>query len=249
MLKISQDTFLVNTIHGFAIFNTTSYKFSRLSFGKNIDSFGNPRNIIQDKKKDLWIGIPDGLIHYNHSDGSVRKWIKDPNDSTSIGSSVFSFMFLDKEQNLWLGTWREKLGIWKLNNRTGKFRWYLHGITGRSLYEDQEGDLWAGTSNGLYRYNKKEDNFFTFFDPQSKISNEHTTGIVEDNKKNLCVCTFSTIVKINPERNSFFVFGKKFGISPPEDYFSGSMTKTSKGQILVGNESVLAFFPKNWIST
>ncbi len=242
--KISQDTFWVNTIHGLAILNTTSNKFSRLSFGKNIDSFGNPGNIIQDKKKDLWIGIPDGLIHYNHSDGSVRKWIKDPNDSTSIGSSVFSFMFLDKEQNLWLGTWREKLGIWKLNNRTGKFRWYLHGITGRSLYEDREGDLWAGTSNGLYRYNKKEDNFFPFFDAESKICSEHTVGIVEDDNGNLWLCTFSAIVKVTRERDRFFVFGKKFGISPAEEILSGSVTKTTKGQILVGNETgFYAFFP------
>ena len=254
--KISQDTFWVNTNHGFAILNTTSNKFSKLSFGKNkfsklsfgksIDSFGNPGDIIQDKKKDLWIEIPDGLIHYNHSDGSVRKWVKNPNDSTSIGSSFFSTMFLDKERNLWVGTWSdEKSGIWKLDSRTGKFRWYLHGIDGRSLYEDREGDLWAGTSNGLYRYNKKEDNFFTFFDAESKICNEHTSGIVEDDKGNLWLSTPSAIVKINRERNNFFVFGKKFGISPQEEIFSGRMTKISKGQILVGNENgFYAFFPE-----
>ena len=169
---MSRDTFWLNTIHGYTLLNTNSGKFSKLSFRKNMDSLGNPVIIIQNLKRDFWIGIHDGLIRYNHSNGSVRKWVKDPNDSTSIGSSFFSFIFVDNEQNLWLGTWNEKPGIWKLNSKTGKFRWYLHGIAGRSLYEDREGDLWAGTANGLYRYDKKEDNFFTFFDAESKICNE-----------------------------------------------------------------------------
>jgi len=243
--KFSRDSFWVNTIHGYTLLNIISGKFSKLSFGKNIDSLGNPVIIIQDVKRDFWIGIQDGLIYYNHSNGSVRKWVKDPNDSTSIGSSFFSFIFLDKEQNLWLGTWNEKPGIWKLNSKTGKFRWYLHGIAGRSLYEDREGDLWAGTANGLYRYNKKEDNFFTFFDAESKICNEPTSGIVEDDKGNLWLCTSNGIVKVNRERDRFFVFGKKFGISRQEEMLTGYVTKTTKGQILVGNESgFYAFFPK-----
>ena len=45
---------------------------------------------------------------------------------------------------------------------------------------------------------KKRIIFSPFFDAQSKISNEHTAGIVEDNKGNLWVCTYSAIVKINP---------------------------------------------------
>jgi signal transduction histidine kinase/ligand-binding sensor domain-containing protein len=235
--KNSEEIFWIYTIHGLSEYNVISKRFSRLSFGKNIDSMGIAGNFIQDNNKNFWIGMTEGLIHYNPRNGSVRKWTIDPNDSTSIGSNSFSTMFVDKEQNLWLGTFREKLGVWKLNPRTGKFRWYLHGIIGRSFYQDQAGDLWAGTVNGLYRYNKEADDFSLFFDPESKICNELTSGIQEDNKKNLWVCTDASVVKINPERNNFFAFGKKSGISLQENVFSGNITRTADGQILISNNT------------
>ena len=43
----------------------------------------------------------------------------------------------------------------------------------------------------------------------------------------------------------FLYLGKNLVFHPRKNYFSGSMTKTTKGQILVGNESgFYAFFPE-----
>jgi signal transduction histidine kinase/ligand-binding sensor domain-containing protein len=245
ILKISQDTFWVSTQSGIVLLNSITNKFSKLYLGKNIDPIKFYFDVFKDKKEDLWLITPDGLIQFNHHDSSVKKWYPDPADSDRIGSHFISFIFEDKEQNLWFGTWQEKLGIWKFNSRTGKFRRYLPGIIGRNLFEDREGDLWAGTSNGLYRYNKKEDGFSLFFDSQSKISNELTVGIEEDNKNNLWLSTPSSIVKINQKRNSFFVFGKKFGISLQEDIFIGQICRTALGQMVVGNDKgFYAFYPE-----
>jgi signal transduction histidine kinase/ligand-binding sensor domain-containing protein len=246
LLRISDHTFWVSTAGGMVELNTISNKFSRLSLGKNFDSlkfgFGYA---FKDKDQDIWFTTIEGLIQYNLHDSSVKKWFPDPADSGSIGSRFISFIFEDKERNLWFGTWQEKLGIWKFNRSTGKFRWYLPGTVGRNMYEDQGGNIWAGTNNGLYLYDKKEDGFLPFFDSQSRIRNELTVGMVEDNKNNLWVNTPSSVIKINRDRNSFFVFGQKFGISLQDEVFSGYMSLSSKGQILVSNSTgFYAFYPE-----
>ena len=244
-----EDTIWIGTPHGVGILNTISKKFSKFAFEKN----AGPSNyiviaILRDKRGNLWMGtVGSGLFRYNLNDGSVKQFLPDLKDSGSIGSHNALPVFNDKDQNIWVGTFFEKEGLWKLNGQTGKFRNYLPGATGRCMYEDQDGELWAGTNLGLYRYNKKEDNFFEFFDSQSEISNEITTGIVEDQKKNLWLSTPSAIVRINRERNGFFVFGKKFGISPNKDFFLGPICKTSNEQILVGNTNgFYAFFPEEF---
>jgi len=242
-----EEAIWVGTEHGVGILNTRSKKFSRFTFGKNVESFNYiVIAILGDRRANLWMGTAgNGLFRYNLNDGSVKQFLPDSKDSGSIGSQFVFPVFEDKDQNIWVGTFSGKEGLWKLNGQTGKFRNYLPGITGRCMYEDQDGELWAGTNLGLYRYNKKEDNFFAFFDSQSEISNETTTGIVEDQKKNIWLSTPSAIVRINRERNVFFVFGKKFGISPNRDFFLGPICKTSNEQILVGNmNGFYTFFPE-----
>ena len=124
-----------------------------------------------------------------------------------------------------------------LNQQTGKFHAYLQGKACPGLFEDQAGELWVGTFNGLYRYNKEQDVFLPFFDPQSDISTENIITIIEDQKRNLWVSTNPGIIKINPERNAFFVYGKKFGVQDARACF-----KTSEDQIFVTSENGFYFF-------
>jgi hypothetical protein len=215
-----------------------SRKFSKFSFGKNAGAHNyDVFHIIQDKDDNLWMGtLGNGLIQYNRNTGYFKQFLPDPRDSASIGSHNIAALYLDKDQHMWIGTWGEKEGIWKFNGATGKFKWYLPGGTGRRFYEDRESVLWATTNSGLFHYDRKEDRFLPFFDSQSAISNEMMVGITEDQKGNLWLSTPSAIIKIDRERIHFFVFGRKFGISPGQGIFLGPVCENSQGQILAGNE-------------
>ncbi|MEO5643358.1 MAG: two-component regulator propeller domain-containing protein [Bacteroidia bacterium] len=140
-------------------------------------SDNNVVTILEDKRHDLWIGTSNGITHY---DGKVFS-------KTSIGekynSNNVNFMLLDSLQNLWIGT---NNGIYELNTADyyeGKktdFRHYTNFEGLKSLecnqnaaYEDHNGNLWFGTSEGALKYSSV----------QEKNSNEaskpltHITGI------------------------------------------------------------------------
>ncbi len=243
--KAGEDTLWVGTIHGVQMLNTNTHKFSRLLFNKNptLSDF-NASCILKDSKSDLWLGtLGSGLIRYHFVDGSVQQWLQHPGDSSGIGSNDVPTVFEDKEQNIWLGTWGVLEGTWEYEKSTGKFHNYLPGKTARKFYVDHEGVFWVCTNSGLFRYNKKEDKFTAFFDSQADISNEMTTGILEDPEGNLWLSTRSSIVKVNKERNGFFIMGKKYGIANP-DLSIGAICMTADNRILAGNgDGFYHFFP------
>ncbi len=106
--------------------------------------------------------------------------------------------------------------------------------------------LWAGTQQGLFRYDKGIDKFIAFFDSKTAVSNLPTAGILEDQKNNLWIVAAASIVKISPARNNYFVFGNKYGITLPQNgTLSGFICMTSGKQILVGNDQgFYAFYPE-----
>src|SRR5258705_1982690 len=100
-----------------------------------------------------------------------------------------------------------------------------------SLFEDSGSSLWAGTDNGLYRYNQKEDRFISFFDPLAEINSFAIEGIIEDNSKDLLLKSDSAIIKLNPLTKETFIYGGRFGIRPNSMFFFGGIYKNRQGQI------------------
>ena len=238
-----EDTLWVGSSHGVQVLNTITQKFSRLIFNRNPAlSDCMVAAILKDSKQNLWLGtLGAGLIRYNLQDGSVQQWLSEPDDSSGIGSNNVPTVFEDHEQNIWFGTYSGKEGTWKYEKATGKFHNYLPGKTARKFFEDHQGVFWVCTNDGLFRYNKKEDRFFAFFDSQTDISNEMTTAISEDAVGNLWVSTRSAVVMINAERNGLSVMGKKYGIKP-EELFIGAFCRMADNRILAGNGSGFYYF-------
>ena len=125
-------------------------------------------------------------------------------------------------------------GISRLNTHTNHFSYYLNGVSIFSLFRDSEGAIWAGTEKGLYRYNRETDSFLSFFDPQSGLREVGVFNIIEDDYKNLWMLSASSFVKLNADRTRYFIFGRKYGIKT-ESLFFGGLSKTTKGEILIGN--------------
>ncbi len=72
------------------------------------------------------------------------------------------------------------------------------------FYEDNEGFIWIGTNNGLYRYSgEKFEPFFHVPGDTNSISNNNILSICEDAYNNLWVGTSNGLNLFNREKNSF----------------------------------------------
>lgn len=126
--------------------------------------FKNVRSIIEDKKGNIWLGGPDGLWRY---DGSTF---------TNFTQKFVGYIIEDKKGNIWTSSERDNSQPWALSRYAGKFlsnrAWALSRYDEKSLsnkrptvteikskegmifgiLEANDGSIWFGTGDGVYRY-------------------------------------------------------------------------------------------------
>ena len=161
-----------------------------------------------DKNDNLWIGSETGLEYLDTKSGHLTYY--NGNNKQASPRHIFN-VIEDRNGNIWTASFLEG-GVNLLNKQTGQFENYLgnKGITSR-LFEDEKGDIWAGTNEGLYRKEWGRQEFILF--PNLELSQCLVGGIIEDYRKNLWVITTIGFFKIDPGRNRVSRFGKIHGFN------------------------------------
>jgi ligand-binding sensor domain-containing protein len=144
---------------------------------KNVIASSGPhlitRNIIQDRKGNIWMAAFDGIFRY---DGKSFT-----NITSKVTSDHFFAVLEDRKGNLWFGStgsgvyyYDEKslpaaqVGLKHFTHRDGLLN---NGAT--CIYEDKAGDIWFGAS----RYDGKS---FRNFTTKEGLSDNDVNAIVED---------------------------------------------------------------------
>lgn len=262
---------------------------------QNYSIANDPVSIIkEDRKGNVWIGSNSGLTYWNKRMGKVDQYKHDPKNTNSLGEGYINTLFLDKQDNLWIGTTRELNHFIPTPNSRGNFTrylinpndttmmgtnsitciyednngklWvggpygnlnqynperkeikkYLDNISIQFIYEDVDGMLFAGSDYGLYRYDSIRELFApdTEFNTNTEI--QYLLSIVEDNDKYLWLTSLDRIVRINPQRTEFNIFGKNEGIF--DNVFSiNASYKGLDGKIYLGcTNGYYAFYPTDF---
>ncbi len=143
------------------------------NFNPRFEIFDLPDNdnvqcIVQDSTGFVWFASQAGLYRY---DGQhVVTYRNDPHDSTSIASDYLEWIFVDKNDLLWLGY--PSHGMSAFDPATGRCRHFTHNpndpqsLSSNMVWMiagDREGFIWAATDNGLNRLDPKTGRFRRFF--------------------------------------------------------------------------------------
>ncbi len=230
-------------VHGLRILDKSSQQFFPIN---NFDIFKDSANsgitnIFKDRQGLIWMSRwGQGVITFNPKDSSIKQYLKLADDSSSIGSNLSFSSIEDNTGVIWVATIGGG-GINRFNREAGNFKRYLQGISIPVVFQDSKNDIWAGSDLGLYKYNKKEDRFYSFLDPASEVNSFEIAGIAEDNERNLWLNTESQIIKLNPDTREIFIYGNRFGITKGSLNF-GQIKKTRNGEILVGFEKGFYYF-------
>jgi len=182
--------------------NGTLYTFNRQTdtFELFDRSLVNIQCLAEDHKGNMWAGNYSSLIKVDRNQKQHRIF--------PVGYTVRT-IHEDRRGNLWVGT--EGGGLLLFNATTGKFRRFseaegLPGNTVLRLLEDDEGDLWISTFNGL-----------TKFDPvRYTCRNFSQTDGLQSNQ-----FSFNAALRL---RSGEFLFGgiKGFNIFHPDSIYERS---------------------------
>lgn len=157
--------------------------------------------ICTDQYNNVWVGTEDaGLNKLDTKTGLFKHFTPGEERGSISYHNIHGLVAVGNE--LWIGTYEHGLDVMDL--RTEKVvRHYKQGFTANqlngnfivSLYKTKSNDVLVGTWNGLFRYNRKTDDFtnLSFFNQQAQ-------AIHEDHVGTIWVCSYGEGVLYRNER-------------------------------------------------
>jgi ligand-binding sensor domain-containing protein/signal transduction histidine kinase len=215
---------------------------------KNINSLSNNDviSIYEDSKENFWIGTFRGLNLLDRKTGQFSRYFMNPSDTAYFGLNVVTSVLEDKTGKLWVTCWNG-VGVNQFNRENKQFKPYLKGSSIMCSYEDADGILWVGGTDGLYKFNREIDDFIRYSDAGTPGGLSDVTSLVEDDQKYLWIGTSIGIVRLNPQRNETSTFGRNYGVGE-NTLVLNAVYKKLNGQIYFGDATgYFSFFPSELV--
>lgn len=128
------------------------------------------RNLIQDRKGNIWIAAFDGIFRYNGKSFT--------NITGKVSSARFFSVLEDRKGNLWFGS--IGAGVYCYDGRSFVNFTTKDGLAGNEvgcIYEDKAGNIWFGTGHGVSYYDGRK---FRNLTTNNGLPNNNVNSIIED---------------------------------------------------------------------
>ena len=210
-------------------------------------------SITEDRHKNLYIGtFGSGFYQYNLLTKELKHFESSKDESGDLTRNELvndwvNYIFCDSEGLVWLGHYK---GISCFNPVNENFINYhkvnslIEDRVGYVLQEDHAGNIWAGTTDGLYRFNKKTEEL-TCFTMADGLPNNVICGLCEDENQNIWISTYMGICKYDVEHNRFINYYAGDGLQGNE-FTHGAFYRDRAGKIYFGGiNGITCFLPSS----
>ncbi|SFB88733.1 Signal transduction histidine kinase [Zunongwangia mangrovi] len=249
LFQDANNTLWVGTyLQGLAKLNRTK---NELDFSTELkDEKGNRVERIyafaEDDKKDVWIGsLGYGLFKYDITTKSFSNYnrIEKKDGLEDINNKWINCLLFSKTNKLYIGTY-DGLSALDLNKNTFLNESGEDHILGNkiiyNLYEDEELNLWIGTSEGLY-FKPKNDTITRVYNTSDGLPSNVICAIEPDMENNLWISTNHGIAKFERETKQFKNYYFRDGLQGNEFNKNASFSDKD-GKLYFGNTNGITFF-------
>ncbi|MDR0962624.1 MAG: hybrid sensor histidine kinase/response regulator, partial [Mediterranea sp.] len=209
-------------------------------------------SITEDRDKNLYIAtLGSGFYRYNLLTRELTHYESAKDESgdltrNALSNDYINHVFCDSDGLIWLAHYK---GISCFNPMTESFINY-NGVNtlivdhvAYVLQEDYAGNIWAGTTDGLYRFDK-QNNVLTRYSTAEGLPNNVICGICEDHGHNLWVSTYMGISKYDRAGRRFVNYYAGDGLQGNE-FTHGAYFIDSSGMVYFGGtEGITLFRPE-----
>ena len=172
-------------------FDPEKESFTRIDIGKMADgSFGTIFALHEAGEDALWVGGDHGLARLDTAKESFETYATDSKGGPSPADFSIRAIEVDASGAVWLGSYGG--GLSRLNADTGRVEHFRHqadvsstisGDRVSAIFEDRDGRLWVGTTDGLNLVNKKTGAAVRYSKDQSdatSLGDNDITAIYQD---------------------------------------------------------------------
>lgn len=209
--------------------------------------------IKEDLNHDFWIASWGGGVFYVDSQKrKITHFKHDQADSTSIGGNNVSNVYTDRKGNIWLGGGQRSHNV-EFPLFLDKFdpvtKTFTHFATQSEKYgfvpcmaEDKEGNIWYPTTlDGIRKLNPITREVVVVKQSNSLIPADEIRALAIDHADKIWMSTEQTIVKFDPQVNSFVVYDESDGVQI-NDFGFGVAFRTATGQVTFGGNNGFHIF-------
>jgi signal transduction histidine kinase/ligand-binding sensor domain-containing protein/CheY-like chemotaxis protein len=218
---------------------------------KHYDTNAGVFAIQQSRDGTLWIGS-NGLRRYDSKTDTFISYMNDPNNPSSLSDNGITFIFEDREERLWVGTFSGGLNLFNRSSET--FTPFLNDTenlksissnTILGMFQDRHGELWIGTTNGLNRLDLETLEFIRYSE-QDGLANNLVYSVLEDTQGYLWLTTNAGISRFNPVTHEFMNFNTGDGL-PSNEFNQGAALSSRDGRIYLGGiKGFVDFDPRDF---
>lgn len=204
--------------------------------------------LFYDSRGQLWIGTYDGLNRFDPATGSFITYRHGQQGTQHVYRSITE----DARGTLWLDA--DGDGVQQFDPNTGRFTQVRLQPASESpllykrvlsLYVDRAGALWAGTGNGLFRYDVAT-GASTYYSEHEGLPSNAVSCIFEDDFGELWMGTSAGLARLDRSRTNFKNYTPADGL-PGLDFtgFSACFRGASGEMFFGGFAGAVAFRPEN----
>lgn len=202
---------------GLVMTNNRSYKiscqgnesFEVQDYSSSLDWDKYNKTCYLDTESFLWIGTRgDGVLLYDKEKNTIMSLYYNPNSTFSVSNNTIKVFYQDDCGNIWIGT---QDGLNKCIFNTNKFGAYLSddGLISNivtALLEDDSANLWITTYDGVSVFNKKNDEFESYYSVldqgvEKKILN--IRDIAKDHRGNMWIGKKQELIFFDSKKQVF----------------------------------------------
>lgn len=182
----------------------------------------------------LWVGTLNGLDRLDLSSGKFVHYLYNAKDATTLSSNVITGLLQQREGDLFIG---HQDAIDRMDTSTGKCtRYNINGLV-MSLAEDKDGTVWAGTNQGLYKFDDASHAFVEFSEyPRIINSGIVVNSVAMDKKNNLFLAVAAGLIRLNIASNEISLYGKDLSLVDNESILRTLLVKRN-GSLLISDMS------------
>ncbi len=156
----------------------------------------------------------------------------------SIAYNYFFTIHANDDSDIWFGN--RGYGAFKMNSETYQLNSVKFGKAQHnqllndvfSIYRDEKGNLWCGTSMGLIKYTPEAK--ISVFNENSGFPNNTIHGILRDSRNNLWLSTNRGIIRFDMEKETFQAYNENYGLKVTE-FSDGAFYKDARtGNLFFG---------------
>jgi len=255
ILAIHEDSqnnlWLGSYLNGLSRFDRSTGKSTSITklVDKRGDNVQRVFSITEDARQRLWIAtMGSGMFRLDLQSGAVKNFDALPGklyrpEYNYLPNSWINCLLVTKDNKLFIGTF-DGLGCLDLDTENfvstlGTNR-LLAGTVVYSLFEDNKGNLWIGTSQGLKKMNRSTKKI-TSFDADQGLPSNLIWAIQGDKMGDLWLSTNHGLSKMDVEANTFTNFYSSDGLQGNE-FSRGASLINSNGELYFGGVNGVTYF-------